>query len=140
MRKKGQEGFSLIELLLVIVIIGIVASLAVPAALKAKYASENAAIFATMRTVASAQVDFYTHNGRYATLTELNRENPTKFGRVSGSNLIFGKFTLDMGATIATDPALKSDFTVTATKATQTDDVPYQISVSSNGRIVQILP
>jgi general secretion pathway protein G len=47
----NEKGFSLIELLLVVVIIGIVAALAVPALQKGIRSAENGTTFATMRTI-----------------------------------------------------------------------------------------
>ncbi len=45
---KNESGFSLIELLLVVAVIGIIATLAVPALQKATRAAENGNTFATM--------------------------------------------------------------------------------------------
>lgn len=140
MKKTNQEGFSLIELLLVVTIIGIIASMGIPYYKKAKNSAENAAIYATMRTIASSQISFFTNNNRYATLIELNNANPGKFGTVSGTNLVRGSFTLDMGSVTATDSSLKSNFTVTATKTPDSTDLPYQIAISADGRVVQITP
>lgn len=133
-----QSGFSLIELLLVVTIIGIIAAISLPYLRKAKYSAENAAMYATMRTLASSELDFYTHNQRYATLAELSALQPNVFGTLSGTTLKRGNFTLDMGSPTAAD--LKTDYTVTATKMTDASDMPYIISVSSTGRVVQITP
>ena len=140
MKKNNQSGFSLIELLLVVVIIGVIASISLPYLKKAKYASENAAMFATMRTLASAQLDFFTHNSRYATLQELNNSQANAFGTTIGNNIKRGNFMIDMGSVTASDASLKNDFTATATKTLDASDMPYVISVSANGRIVQITP
>ncbi len=140
MKKTNQNGFSLIELILVITIIGIIASISLPYLKKAKSSAENASMFSTMRTLTSAEIGFYTNNGRYATLSELDAANPSKFGTLNGMTLKRGSFTLDMGSVTATDPSLKTDFTVTATKTVDASETPYQIATSSNGRIVQLAP
>ncbi|MGI8469250.1 MAG: type IV pilin protein [Pyrinomonadaceae bacterium] len=140
MKKTNQKGFSLVELLIVVTIIGIIASVSIPYLKKAKYAAENASMYATMRTLASTQMSFYSNNNRYATLTEINTANPSKFGTLNGTTLRRGSFTIDMAITDPADPTLKSNFTITATKTIDASDLPYQIAVSADGRVVQLIP
>src|SRR5688500_14306822 len=71
MSKRLECGFSLIELLIVVVIIGILAALSIPVFQKAKRSAENGTTFGTMRAVASTEISFFSQNNRFARLTEL---------------------------------------------------------------------
>jgi len=71
-QNRRRRGFSLIELLIVIAIILIIITIALPRFQSAqRYARETAAVVA-VRTIHTAQVQYYSQYGRYATsLAEL---------------------------------------------------------------------
>jgi len=142
MKKRNEQGFSLIELLIVVVIIGIIAALAVPALQKAVRATENGNTFATMRTIASTQVNYYSQNNRFGRLAEVNNLLSSSIGSPSGTpnQLSRGKFLLTMTPASPTDAELKDGYTITATRNVTGEGVTYVYELTQAGEIRQILP
>ncbi|HEX3282135.1 MAG TPA: prepilin-type N-terminal cleavage/methylation domain-containing protein [Pyrinomonadaceae bacterium] len=69
-----QLGFSLIELLLVVAIIGIISAIAVPNLLASKRAANEASAIASIRSITSAQATYHatTGAGLYGSLSDLH--------------------------------------------------------------------
>lgn len=64
-RRRMRRGFSLIELMIVVAIIGILAAVAVPSFLDATDEAKAARIQADLATVGSAVEIYYAKNGNY---------------------------------------------------------------------------
>jgi prepilin-type N-terminal cleavage/methylation domain-containing protein len=140
MLRGRKDGFSLIELLVVVTVIGIIAAIAVPALQKATRAAENGNTFASMRTISSTQVNFYSQNGRFGRLTEINNLLSGSIGSPSGTDLLRGRFVLSMVPAAPTDAQLKDGFTMTATRNIAGEGVVYEYQLTQAGEIQQILP
>ena len=138
---KAERGFSLIELLLVVVTIGIVAAIAVPNLQMTVRMAENGQTFATLRSISSTQVGYFSTNSRFARLPELNNILSGSLGSPSGPNdVLRGKFVLSMTPAAPTDLELKSGYTITATRNLANENTSYVYELTQSGEIRQILP
>jgi prepilin-type N-terminal cleavage/methylation domain-containing protein len=61
--KKGNKGFSLLELLIVVAIILIIATIAIPSLLRSRQAANESAAVANIRTINTAQVTYLSSSG-----------------------------------------------------------------------------
>ncbi len=78
--REGQQGFMFLELLIVILVIAIIASIAIPNLLSARLTSNESAAISTLRSISSAQAEVQTSRaidangngvGEYAFFAEL---------------------------------------------------------------------
>jgi type IV pilus assembly protein PilA len=69
---KNNRGFSLLELLIVVAIILIIATIAIPSLLRSRQAANESAAVANLRTINTAEVTYLSSNGgNYGSLAEL---------------------------------------------------------------------
>jgi len=112
-RKNSRKGFSLVELLIVIAILGVVATIAIPILLNARNQAVDDKALGCLRTVVSAEFAYYAAVGSYGDFTSLETG-----GYIDNR---FAANNLGNGITITTSPVGGGQtFTCVITGATTT--------------------
>lgn len=72
-KRFSDQGFSLVELLIVVLIIGIIAQMAIPHLMRSKLAANEASAITTVRSVLNAETLYVTTvgSGKYASMGSL---------------------------------------------------------------------
>lgn len=139
MKEKREGGFSIIELLLVCVVAGIIATIAIPYLQKAVHATENRGMQATLKSVASTQLSFATTNSRYGRLNEVNNLMSGAIGTTSGTDVTRGQFTVSMVPPTPTDAELRNGYVINASRTIPGEGL-YVYELTETGRVRQVLP
>jgi len=63
--KTREHGFTLVEVLIVVGVISVIASVSVPVLIRARISSNEASAIASLRAVVSAEADYFSLNGAY---------------------------------------------------------------------------
>ena len=86
---KKEQGFSLVELLIVVAIIAIIAAIAVPSLLTSRMAANEAGGIQGCRTAGSAEIAYAsTNNQQYTDMATLTTQNflDTRYANANGFN------------------------------------------------------
>src|SRR3970040_35501 len=69
--KKNNKGFSLLELLIVVAIILIIATIAIPSLLRSRQAAQESSAVSQLRTINTAEVTYLSSNaGNYGSIPQ----------------------------------------------------------------------
>ena len=76
MKHQNSKGFTLVEIMIVVVIIGLLAAMAIPAFQKVRNASQDKAVTNNMRQLGAASDQFFLENGtNQVAMQSKNQEN-----------------------------------------------------------------
>lgn len=121
-RRNSKQGFTLIELTMVAVILMIIAAIAIPNFLRSRLSAQESSAIATLRTIASAQAQVQSQGeftegtsgvGLYGSFLELSTLDPPP---------------LDESITLP--PNIKSGYQFSLDFSEQTEDQPYYTALA----------
>src|SRR5437899_4670894 len=100
MKKLVQKGFTLIELMIVVAIIGILAAIAIPNFIKFQARSKQSEAKANLKAIFTAQKAFYQEKDRFSTLTGEVYYEPERNNHYAYSLAATGTIEPRTGATL----------------------------------------
>ena len=140
MKEKNQMGFSIVEMILVVTIVGIIATIAVPLLSRGIMSAENGSTNATLKIMLQAETAHFAQKNRYARLGEINNIQEGRLGTITGDKLMRGKFEYEMVPATPTDEELKATFRIKATRVVGNATLPYVMEITPGGYTSQIFP
>ncbi len=132
-RAQSESGFTLVELLVVMLILGLLAAIAIPAFFNQRIKAQDAEAKSTVKTAQTALETYATdNNGSYlnADRTKLKNIEPTLSSATSGSNAITTLTVVSNAYTITVSSASGNTFTIQ--RATD-GSLTYPCSPAGNG-------
>ena len=115
----SKKGFTLVELVVVIAIIGILAGIAIPQFMEATATARGAKIVAEMRTLESAEMIYYAKYGQYPTTKTDGTGDPKFIELVKGGWPTPPVGTYVIQATISSGGTKKGPYEATVATGTK---------------------